>query len=192
MIRTPMKKTNDIAQDTVDTTRLARAGEALSGRLAIARLSRLASLLATPEGCLDWNARAWREARPEGGHDEFLELQFSATLHPACVRCLEPVAVEVGDRRRYRLVANEAQAERLDPGDDEFDVIAGGARFDLAALIEDEAILALPPMPRHDRCEAAIAHQEPAPPDVDAPAKPFGSLQRLRRNGPPGDDETPR
>jgi len=175
-------------KSTIDTARLARNGETIRGELPVARLPRLASLLATTDGQVDWRARGWREHRPEGGHDDFLELSISALVHPACVRCLEPVAVGVGDRRRYRLVDTEAEAERLDPEDDEYDVLAGGSRFDLEALIEDETILALPSMPRHDDCVAMAGDQ--AVPADRAPEKPFAALQRLRRGPPAGDDET--
>ncbi|MCO5100131.1 MAG: DUF177 domain-containing protein [Burkholderiaceae bacterium] len=175
-------------KSTIDTARLARNGETIRGDLSVARLPRLASLLATTDGQLDWCARGWREQRPEGGHDDFLELSFSATVHPACVRCLEPVAVAACDRRRYRLVDTEAEAERLDPQDDEYDVLAGGPRFDLEALIEDEAIFALPPMPRHDDC-VAVAGDEAATAER-GPEKPFAALQRLRRGPPAADDET--
>ncbi len=177
-------------KNTIDTARLARNGQTLEGELPVERLPRLASLLATPEGRIDWRTRGWRNARPEGGHDDFLELSFSASVQPACVRCLEPVAVEIGDTRRYRLVDSEAEAERLDPEDDEYDVLAAGSRFDLDALIEDEAILALPPMPRHDACEPAIARAD-EPEGAGEAEKPFAALQRLRRNGPSGGGETP-
>jgi len=183
MIRTPMK-------NTIDTARLARTDQTLDGVLPVERLPRLASLLATPEGSIDWHARGWRSARPEGGHDDFLELSFSGSVQPACIRCLDPVTVEIGDTRRYRLVDSEAEAERLDPEDEEYDVLVGGSRFDLDALIEDEAILALPPMPRHDACEPDTLRDDEAP-AVEEPAKPFAALQRLRRNGPPGGGETP-
>jgi len=176
-------------KSAIDTTRLAQSGETLAGELPVARLPRLASLLATAEGQVDWRARGWREQRPQGGHDDFLELSISATVHPACVRCLEPVAVGLGDSRRYRLVGTEAEAERLDPEDDEYDVLAAGPRFDLEALIEDETILALPPMPRHDDCLPAVAGDEAAPADRQS-GKPFAALQRLRRDAPSGDDET--
>lgn len=175
---------------TIDSARLARDGRTLAGELAVGKLPRLASLLATAEGRIDWSARGWRNVRPEGGHDDFLELSFSATLHPACVRCLEPVAVSVSDTRRYRLVDSEAEAERLDPEDDEFDVLVGGPRFDLEALIEDEAILALPPMPRHERCEPAMAPDD-EPPAEGEREKPFAALRHLKRNGPSGGGETP-
>lgn len=175
--------------NTIDTARLARNAATLEGGLAVERLPRLASLLATPEGVVDWSVRGRRHLRPEGGHDDFLELSFSAVLHPACVRCLEPVEIEFGDTRRFRLVDSEAEAERLDPQDDDYDVLAGGSRFDLDALIEDEVILALPPMPRHDRCEPAAVVRGDGGPAAGERGKPFAALQRLRRSGPSGDGE---
>ena len=169
----------------IDTSRLARRGETLRGECTVEQLPRLATLLASAVGGIEWRARGWRDERPEGGHDDFLELSFSATLQPACVRCLEPVAVPVADTRRYRLVDTEDDAERLDPDDDDYDVLAGGPRFDLDALIEDEAILALPPMPRHEHCESARPLGDGAP-ATEEREKPFAALQRLRRNGPSG------
>lgn len=175
----------------IDTSRLVRNGEALTGELAVEGLPRLASLLASPQGRIRWSLRGWRNARPEGGHDDFMELSFSALLQPACARCLEPVEAAVADTRCYRLVGSEAEAERLDPDDDEYDVLAGGARFDPDALIEDEVILSLPPMARHERCEPARSPDD-AGPEAEAPEKPFAALRRLRRNGPSGGGETPR
>ncbi len=169
----------------IDSSRLARRGETLGGERTVEQLPRLASLLASADGRIEWRARGWRDERPEGGHDDFLELSFSATLQPACVRCLEPVSVPVADTRRYRLVDTEDDAERLDPDDDEYDVLVGGPRFDLDALIEDEAILALPPMPRHEHCEPVRPFEDEAP-AAEEREKPFAALQRLRRNGPSG------
>lgn len=182
MIRRPMKH-------VIDTSRLARNAESLSGVLPVERLPRLASLLASADGRIDWTLRGWHRERPEGGRDEFMALSFSAALRPACVRCLEAVDVEVSDARRYRLVATEEQAERLDPDDEEYDVIAGGERFDLDSLLEDEAILALPPMPRHEACRPANAGGVDEPASVE---KPLAALARLKRNGPDGGGETPR
>ncbi|HEY0877252.1 MAG TPA: DUF177 domain-containing protein [Zeimonas sp.] len=177
-------------KNSIDTSRIARSGQSLSGEMAVERLPRLASLLASPDGRLEWSVRGWRNARAEGGYDDFLELSFSGMLQPACVRCLEPVAVQVSDTRRYRLVGSEAEAERLDPEDDEYDVLAGGVRFDLDALIEDEAILALPPMPRHEQCEPVRAFEDEPAAEDDA-EKPFAALQRLRDRGSSGSGETP-
>lgn len=178
-------------KNAIDTARLARSRETLTDELAVGQLPRLASLLASAEGSIRWSVRGWRDERPEGGHDDFLELSFSATLQPACVRCLEPIAVAVADTRCYRLVDSEAEAERLDPDDDDYDVLAGGARFDIDALVEDEVILALPPMPRHEHCEPARPFVDEAPAVEEEPERPFAALQRLRRDGPAGGGETP-
>jgi len=52
--------------------------------------------------------------------------------------------------------------------------------MDVAALVEDEAILALPMVPLHERCETGVA------PDASAEAGPFAPLAGLRRsNGGP-------
>lgn len=177
-------------KNVIDTAQLARDQQTLSGERTIEDLPRLATLLASSEGGIAWRVRGWRGDPVGGGHDDFLELVFSATVYPACVRCLAPVAVQIDDTKRFRLVESEAQAEHLDLDDDEYDVLAGGARFDLAALIEDEAILALPPMPRHERCEPARALREEVSADEEA-ENPFAALRRLRRGGPDGGGETP-
>jgi uncharacterized protein len=55
----------------------------------------------------------------------------------------------------------------------------GGRRFDVAALVEDEAILCVPISPRHARC-APPTVREPA----DAEARtPFAALAKLRSGG---------
>lgn len=165
----------------IDTFELTRTGGSLSGESAVAGLSRLASLLAAPDGRIEWRLRGWRDPRPEGGFDDFMELGFDATVQAGCVRCLQPVTTVLRVTRPYRLVRSEDEAQRLDPDDDEFDVIVGSARFDLGALIEDEAIMALPPASRHDACEPTVPGGVPDAPEVDEP-NPFAALERLRGN----------
>lgn len=128
-------------------------GEA-RGDLQLAQMERLVSLLADEAGSLSWEARGWVE-RALGG-DEAMMLQLHATARPllTCSNCLEPVAVDLAFDRTLRIVADEASAARLDELDPEVDVIAGSRHFDLLELIEDEAILALPPLARHDQCAA--------------------------------------
>lgn len=138
--------------DVVDTFELARSGARLAGERPVPAMARLATLLADTDARLRWELRGWREARPEGGADDFMELRLEGDVRMPCARCNGPVAVEVGVERAFRVVRSEAEADRLDLDDPQFDVIAGGRRFDLAGLIEDEAIMALPAIPRHDDC----------------------------------------
>lgn len=165
---------------TIDTFELARTGAERNGELPVADMPRLASLLHDADGALAWSLHAWRAPRPEGGADDFMRLEINGTVSAGCVRCLGPVPVALAVERRYRLVRSEEEAERLDLEDTEFDVIAGDRRFDLTGLIEDEAIMALPPVARHDDC-AIPADAEAGDEAAEERPNPFAVLQRLRR-----------
>ena len=81
----------------------------------------------------------------------------------------------------------EAEAARLDE-ESEDDVLELPPRLDLHALVEDELILALPLVPRHERLPGAAARAGGTDaPEDDAPAPhPFAALAALRRRGPGG------
>lgn len=194
---------------TIDTSELARTGGSLSGDLPLSRLDRLGSLLADTQGAIAWRVRGWRIDRA-GTNEDFMALSFDVVLRPTCVRCLQPVDVELHVARTYRLVETEDEAQRIDLDEDDHDVIAAGERFDLAALIEDEAIMDLPPAPRHESCDAARSGAEPSRPGAGTdpsqpgdpadprPAQsddpcaasdhPFAALRSLRGKRPPDGD----
>lgn len=138
----------------IDTHELTRRAEARSGVLPIAGLTRLIASLVATEGAIDWRVVGFSELAPGGSRRAFMRLSCSGVLTLACVRCLEPLSVPIQIDRSLRLVGNEAQAEREDPEDDDYDVLVGGRTFDLGALIEDELIMALPWTPHHSDCAA--------------------------------------
>jgi uncharacterized protein len=180
---------------TIDTHEFTRRADAASGREPVAAFERLASLLIEAPGALDWRLDGRSEVGADGARRAFLRLGLGGTVRMRCVRCLEPVEVTLEGVRDYRLVATEAQAEREDADDDEVDLLVASRRFDLAALLEDEAIMALPPAPRHDDCRApepAAAAAPAAPEAADAPDRgdgrpgPFAALAGLKGAlGPP-------
>jgi uncharacterized protein len=172
----------------IDIDRLARREQSLAGSWPLAGFERLGTLLADDAGQVEWRAGARRRRRVEGGEDTYLDLAIRATLRVPCVRCLGPVAVEVDDRREFLLVADEETAERLDDPESELEVIAADTPFRLAELVEDELILAVPPLPRHEACELPAGHGSPGA-EAGAPAdgiRPFSGLDKLRG----GVDET--
>ena len=70
-----------------------------------------------------------------------------------CSKCLEPVQVpELVTDTRFRLAATENQAAQEDREADTEEVIAADPHLDLSALVEDEALLALPMAPSHPEC----------------------------------------
>ncbi|HLS56777.1 MAG TPA: YceD family protein [Zeimonas sp.] len=166
---------------TIDTFELARSGAELSGETPLAGMSRLGSMLSDVDGSVAWRLRGWRAARPEGGADDCMALSIAATLRMPCVRCMGPVPVELSAERAYRIVRSEAEAERLDLDDQQYDVLAGDRRFDLAGLVEDEAIMALPLAPRHERCDLPAQGALDAEPAAEAGRpSPFAALARLK------------
>jgi uncharacterized protein len=170
---------------TIDTHEFTRRGDGAEGGVPLAELERLGSLLVADDGVLAWRLAGDSELGADGSRRAHLHLALSATLAMRCVRCLERIDVPLDVERDYRLVATEAQAEQEDVDEDEVDLLVGARHFDLAGLVEDEAIMALPPAPRHDGCSAPAA----AAVDVDsvqseaaapAPRNPFAALGALR------------
>lgn len=163
----------------LDVVALADAQETRSGTTPLPRFERLQAGLAAvpPQAEVAWQVRgAWRQAGA-WGLQPALHVRVTATLPMTCQRCLEAVAIPVAVDRGFVFAPDEDTAARWDAELDE-DVLALQQPFDLAALVEDELIMAAPQLPRHDTCEhpAALATQAG---DLDAaaePANPFAIL----------------
>ncbi len=167
---------------------LQRFGEeaaALDGECAPEQLGRLAPD-APPQGPVRWSARGECVPVTGGAPETWLHLQARATVGLVCQRCLQPMAVPLAVERRVRFVADEAEAERLDEASED-DVLAlpPRGRLDLPALVEDELILALPLVPRHETCPQPLPlpAEDPVADAAEAEdrPRPFAALARLRK-----------
>jgi uncharacterized protein len=102
-----------------------------------------------------------------------------------CQRCLQSMQVPLHAERRIFFVAGEDAAAALDAESDD-DVLALTPALDLAELIEDELLLALPLVPRHAHCPQplprAFAEDDPA---IDPADNPFAVLASLKRGPRP-------
>jgi uncharacterized protein len=99
-----------------------------------------------------------------------------------CQRCLGPVDVPLQVDQWFRFVADEATAEALDDEVEE-DLLALSREFDLHELIEDELLMALPLVPRHDECPDPV-QLSTSDEDFDSASaerpNPFAALASLR------------
>ena len=135
---------------------------------------------------VNWAAQGELRTDSIGASQAWLHLTVAATLPLTCQRCLGPADVGVSVDRWFRFVATESVAEALDDEAEE-DLLVTSRQFNLAGLIEDELLLGLPLVPRHDQCPAGLT-MAVADPDFDAELSdkphPFAALAKLRGGGP--------
>jgi uncharacterized protein len=100
-----------------------------------------------------------------------------------CQRCLGPVDVDISAQRSFRFVASEAVAEVEDEESEE-DVLVLSRDFDLLGLMEDELLMALPPVPKHDVCPVHVvleAKDADFVEESEAKPNPFAVLGQLKK-----------
>jgi len=160
----------------IDMSRLGNGEHAWQGSLADAPLSRMEALGASvraPTGAV----------RVEVGRSGLrVSGECAATVTLECERCLEPVALEVAGGFDLLVVDRIEEADRFEA--DQPVVVAPKGQLDVAALLEDELILALPVIPTHDNrdCDGGQRRFGPAgeaPPERD---NPFQALESLKRD----------
>ena len=173
----------DFNPHSVDIAAFARRGESASGAFALTELGRLcgeahAEARPGPSEQVHWKAGAEVRSVRAGGSETWLHLHADAHLSLVCQRCLQPVGAALDFDRSFRFVADEKQAAAID-ADIEEDVLVLSKNFDLVELIEDELLLALPLVPRHESCPQPLTG--PAdPPPFDERVNPFDVLSELK------------
>jgi uncharacterized protein len=145
--------------ERLDVRALARAGDRLDGETSVRQCERLLAELAPTQAdspLIRWSAQGeWRE-RLGGAGQCWLHLTAQVILPLVCQRCMGPVEIGLEVERSFRFVADEATAEREDEEAEE-DLLVLTPQFDLIGLIEDELLMALPLVPRHEPdCPAPV------------------------------------
>lgn len=167
----------------LDLPALCRHGATLAGDRPLAQLERLAQALAAPtDAAVAWSATASLRPVTGGEPEMWLSLQARAEVPLQCQRCLQALTEPLQVDRRFRFVRNEEEAAELDE-ESEDDVLALPPRLDLVALLEDELILALPIVPRHEVCPQPLPQPLDDAPAEEAAPHPFAALAALRGRG---------
>ncbi len=154
---------------TIDGPRLAIEREAVTGTLAIEDLPRLADM-----GCdaatLQYAVRGGESA----DRHPTLTVEVSGQLRLTCQRCLGALDVPLATSGVLELAATQAE---IDTADDERDRVLASKAMDVAVLVEDETILALPMIPMHASCKTSIGRVG------RESASPFAALAGLQESG---------
>lgn len=175
----------------LDMVAFAAEGAAITGQWPGAELRRLAQSQFMPHDVApaDVSFDAQGERRPVAGAEPeiWLRLRVHSSVWLACQRCLQPYRLPLAIDRRLRFVRDEAEAEALD-SELEDDVLALARWLDLRTLAEDELLLALPIVPRHEgSCPQPLPMPQTAAEPIEAPRiNPFAVLRALKPE--PGGD----
>ena len=167
----------------LDVGAVTAAGGELAGEVALDGLERLAEsvLGMNPPGApIHWQAEGSQRPVTGGAPETWLHLTSQACVSLRCQRCLQPMTVPLDVDRWIRFVPDAATAEALD-AELEDDVLELPRHLDLHELVEDELLLALPLVPRHDDCPEPLP--QGSAPDEDVPERPnpFAALERLKK-----------
>jgi uncharacterized protein len=164
----------------LELLRFAESGGRLEGTWPAAAFERMTAD-APVVGDVRWAARGELEPVAGGAPATWLVLEAGAAVRLECQRCLQAMAHPLAVRRRLRFVGDETEAQRLDEAcEDDVLALPPRGRLDLLPLVEDELILALPIVPRHENCPEPLA--PPADAAEAAPAEhPFAVLAALKR-----------
>jgi uncharacterized protein len=180
--------------ERLDIQAFAKAGATLEGRTPIASMERLSASAhgapeggdPTPEGEVRWTAHGEVRERLGAAPQVWLHLSAETALPMTCQRCLQPVVEPLEVDRWFRFVASEEEAAEEDT-DAEEDLLVLQRQLKLLELIEDELLLALPVIARHDACPDPLPQPEDLADDAEEETKapnPFAVLEALKK-GPP-------
>lgn len=161
----------------IDPFRFAHNGLHLQGQLALSKMSRLAASLANDEGIVDVDMQFDID---ELG-TPYLAGRFKTTLTLICERCMEPMTINVDTECLLGFVKSEYKAEQLAEQYEPW-FVENDEPVDPIRIVEDELILALPLVPRHDySClpeDAWYSGEKEG--EAEKPASPFAVLSVLK------------
>ena len=104
-----------------------------------------------------------------GGH-------VRAVLHTQCQRCLEPITLEVAHAFDYVLIRDQSLEDNVTDGSET--LICAEDELDLAWFIEEEVLLAMPMIAKHDDCSLPqTGARDPLP--QAGTQNPFAALKDL-------------
>nr|WP_069106818.1 YceD family protein [Pandoraea pnomenusa] len=186
----------------VDLFEFARTGRVAEGDVQLAALPRMVtevpaevSASGRAQGVFHWRAEGVEKPmlRADGKPTvaQFLTLSVSGPMWLECQRCLTPYQELLDSETTFEIVRDEAAAEARPLDEDELEALVGSRHFDLRELIEEELLLALPIVPKHEVCptvheslatgDDGLAEPPPPPEEEDKPS-PFAALAALKRS----------
>lgn len=161
--------------EKVDAARAVATRREYSGSVPLKSLPRLCGALAASDGSLAYRIGFDRDALGIS----FLALEIEGDLPLICQRTLEPFGWPLHLVQRLGLVRSEHEEAGLT--EDYEALLLEDGEVDLADVIQDEALLAIPLIPLSPGSESQAEWIDPGQPDEDEVVSPFAALASLKQ-----------
>ena len=156
---------------TIDLLEFAKTGQTAQGKFSAYQdlprvLAEMPSIYQQPlpensVGIFEWQIQGLQQERmPSGLKDPgyarrytkySLALQGHGHIGLICQRCLQPYVQALEFENLFEILRKEPKTQK-EFDEDEADWLLTSEQFDLKTLIEEEILLALPIIPKHDQC----------------------------------------
>src|SRR5690625_162042 len=170
---------------SLDTLAFTSQAEKLSGQCSVTLFER--AIAGHPsqddDQLINWQLQGETDA---AGH-RLLHLHLDGAVRLVCQRCLETFLYPVQAENSFLVVDNESELAIGEDDPDAIERVLASSRFDGFELLEDELILSLPYVPRHEQCpnlpkalqdDGTQSAQEVAPKRKN----PFKVLKQLKKD----------
>lgn len=117
-----------------------------------------------------------------------MEGHLSGFVTMTCQRCMQPVAIDMDDDFQLVIVADEAEQRQVEEMASGLEpIVADAARLDMCWLAEEQTLLSVPLIAKHDdeQCAAlrdAAARSERPAKEEGVSQRPFANLKDLLRD----------
>ncbi|MCD8338721.1 MAG: DUF177 domain-containing protein [Burkholderiales bacterium] len=163
---------------TVDTNRLAREEQEISGVIAVKQMDRLKDRALNPDGEFTFTIKGMTGKL--GWPGAYVEIK--GTLELECSRCNTPMELAIDRDVVFRFTKTEAEADSIpfeDPEDPE--VIVGGDKLNILDWIEEEILLSIPYFPVHEgQCPTSEIPKKKEDNSEADKTNPFAKLKELK------------
>ena len=173
----------DRLPEHIEPLRLARSHRLLSGQLPLRRMRRLAESIEDETGDIDVEL----EFDVDMNGIAILEGHITCSIQLRCQRCMQQMTWPIDVVFRLGLVESEAEIDAL--GEQYEPLLLEDDLVSIADIVEDELLLALPIVPRHEEDKCQLNNPAAGPAELDSPAdtdatpvdNPFAVLAELQR-----------
>ena len=159
----------------LDHRKLALGNSKLEGVIPVSRFERLVGVLESEAS----EVKLMLEFRKTKGQKTLLIGKATATVELVCQKCLTTILFDLNVSFRHFVVTDDEEFLRL--SDDDEAIVCPDDKIALVDIFEDELILCLPMVARHDdnECLPTFEHQND---DSEVRNKPFANLAELKND----------